>query len=225
MHLVSLNHTFYVFTSNECPGHATRRAGFHYKDSERIGQRASIAELDTAGLIPATVHARSTITIFTKHHKFIPETQVSKVISRKVEIPTWIRKAAKDRFGSTITPEQLAASGADMWLSITEIRLSDLKAKGHMNDPKRDIICAKGHNYEWLCCGSIPESVITCVMPWDGKKLRVTDPGYPIRSFENSGQPWVFNWLKKMWIPDSHDCSYRTSYGKVHDDAEAEAAQ
>jgi hypothetical protein len=68
----------------------------------------------------------------------------------------------------------------------------------------RDSICAKGHDYEWLCCGSIPDSNILGVFPWDGKQLHFQDPGYPIRSFENSGQPWVWNWSEKMWLPDYH---------------------
>lgn len=131
------------------------------------------------------------------------ETSKFKRVVRDVRIPVWIRKTARDPFGPVITPQDLAASGADMWLSIQEIRSSDLKELGPSRGINRDVICAKGHNYEWLCCGSIPKSSIMNVMPWDGKDYHISDPGYPIRSFENSGQSWVFNWNKSMWLPDS----------------------
>lgn len=92
-------------------------------------------------------------------------------------------------------------------MSIVELRESNLKAAGPRISYTRDMICAKGHDYEWLCCGAIPDSRITGVWPWDGKALHYKDPGLPIRSFENSGQPWVWSWPKKMWLPDTFSTS------------------
>ncbi|KAH7359825.1 hypothetical protein BKA66DRAFT_372905, partial [Pyrenochaeta sp. MPI-SDFR-AT-0127] len=175
-------------------------SAFNKFSIQRIGQRVSVAQISTSGLIPATVQAKceSIVNIFNKH-KCTPEILKSKTFVQDVKIPVWIRQTSKEGFGSSMTAEELATSGADIWLSITEIRKSNLKELGPKSMTNRDIICAKGHDYEWLCCGNIPLSFITNVMPWDGKTLFHKNPGSPIRSFENSGQPWVFNWEKKMW--------------------------
>jgi len=165
----------------------------------------SISEISTTGLIPATVHAKceSDICILTKH-KYFKEVQKVKTIWRDVDIPVWIHKKARDQYGPTITPEELKESGGDMWVSITEIRKCNLKEEGPFGSIKRDSICAKGHDYEWLSCGAISKSRIINIWPWDGKRkhLHTRDPGYPIRSLENSGQPWIWDMVKKMWMPD-----------------------
>ena len=125
-----------------------------------------------------------------------------KKVWRDVDIPAWVHKKAREKYGNTIDPEQLTESGADMWVSITEIRLSNLKNSGPSGSIKRDSICAKGHDYEWLSCGSISDDRIMNVWPWDGRKLHTRDPGRPIRSVANSGQPWVWDMAKTMWVPD-----------------------
>ncbi|KAG9195627.1 hypothetical protein G6011_00748 [Alternaria panax] len=183
---------------------AKRRADFHYDQSQRIGQRVSIACINTNGLIPATVHAKceSEIQILLKRRLSGEVIQKRKTIYRDVDIPVWIHQKARDQYGATITLEQLEDSNADMWISITEIRKSNLKEDGPLGSIKRDSICAKGHDCEWLCCGPISDSRTVDVWPWDGKHFHTTDAGCPIRSFENSGQPWIWEKMKKMWIPD-----------------------
>jgi hypothetical protein len=124
------------------------------------------------------------------------------MIWRDVDIPVWIHKKARDQYGPTITSDQLKASGADMWTSITEIRGSNLKEEGPFGSVRRDSICAKGHIYEWLSCGPISDSRIVDIWPWDGKRLHTVNSGRQIRSLANSGQPWIWNKVKKMWVPD-----------------------
>ncbi|KAH7562663.1 hypothetical protein BM1_02183 [Bipolaris maydis] len=178
--------------------HAERRAKFHYDTSKRIGQRAK---------------CQTTVKVFTKNF-VLGESVDIKNYCRKVKIPVWIHKKAMDQYGRTITPEQLKKSGADMWMSITELRISNLKVAGPKFSKTRDVICAKGHNYEWLCCGGILESRVTGVWPWDGKQSHMIHPGYSIQSTKQSGQPWVWDWKKKMWLPDLFSASVAQSEGR-----------
>ncbi|KAF5853388.1 hypothetical protein GGP41_001953 [Bipolaris sorokiniana] len=197
----------YISVFNDI-GHTERRANFHYDRSQRIGQRVSIARIHTKGLIPATIRGlcETTVKVFTKIPPLGERVKIKKY-SRQVDIPVWIHKKAMDRYGRTITPEQLKKSGADMWMSITEIRKSNLKVAGPKFTKTRDVICAKGHDYEWLCCGGILNSRVTGVWPWDGKQSHMIDSGSPIQSIEHSGQPWVWDWNKKMWLPDLFSAS------------------
>ena len=87
-----------------------------------------------------------------------------------------------------------------MWISIAELRNSNLKMD-FAYESWHDIIAAKGHNYEWLACGFIPESCILKMMPYDGKTLYEEDPNRVIRSIK-SAEPWVFGWTKRMWVLD-----------------------
>ncbi|CAN9255089.1 unnamed protein product [Alternaria alternata] len=95
----------------------------------------------------------------------------------------------------------------NMWLSITEIRASDMK----LILPKIrwcDTICADGHDYEWLACGFIPKSRVTRVMPWDGTRLHRNPDVRIVRSID-SPDPWVFDWTTSMWRYDPR--LYRTA--------------
>ena len=159
--------------------------------------------MHTKGLVPATIRGlcETTVKVFIRT-SVLGESVKIKRYSRYVDIPVWIHKKSMDEYGRIITPEQLKKSGADMWMSITELRKSNLKIGGPKFSKTRDVICAQGHDYEWLCCGGILESRVTGVWPWDGKQSHMIDPGYPIRSVEHSGQPWVWDWNKKMWLPD-----------------------
>lgn len=125
----------------------------------------------------------------------------------KVTIPVWVRDTARPVDGSSITDAQLAASGADMWLSITELRISNMK-KVLPQIRHYDTIAAKGHNYEWLACGAIPKSRIIRVMPWDGTTLHKTQDVRIVRSID-SCDPWVIDWNTLMWRLDAR--LYRTA--------------
>lgn len=85
-----------------------------------------------------------------------------------------------------------------MWISISELRSSNLK-KDFFYEKYHDAIAAKGHSYEWLACGFIPESRILKVMPFDGSILYEEEPRRIIRSID-SREPWVFDWSQKMWV-------------------------
>jgi len=169
--------------------------------------RVSIARISTEGLIAATVHAQmsTTVNVYTKLPLWTSWDQATKV--HNVTIPVWIRSPAVPADRSSITWPQLQASGADMWLSITEIRSSDMKLILPMIR-RWDTIAAKGHNYEWLACGFIPKSQITRIMPWDGVRLHRDLEVRIVRSID-SPDPWVFDWTTSMWRYDPR--LYRTA--------------
>ncbi|USP75522.1 hypothetical protein yc1106_02796 [Curvularia clavata] len=181
--------------------YAEQRASFHYKKAKRVGQRVCVAGIHTQGLVPATIRGTCsfTVIVFTKISG--GESQKLKQYTQRVDIPVWIHEKAKIEYGSIITPKQLEKSGADMWMAIKELRFSNLKGAGPRASRTADVICADGHTFEWLCCGAIPESRITGVWPYVKDRLYSTDPGVPIQSCENSGQPWHFNWKNKRWEP------------------------
>jgi hypothetical protein len=184
--------------------HAKRRAHFHYKDSQRIGHRVFITEIDTTGFVAATVSARckTTVKIITKH-RFGRYEIKSTEYDFDVDIPVWIRDPRKPEDRSDLTVSKLEELNTDMWISITEIRASNLNdGPKSRNKYNRDCICSKGHSYEWLACGTIPKSRIIRVMPFDGKVLYEHRTTQIIRS-RDSTEPWVWSWDKLMWVLDS----------------------
>ncbi|KAF2676520.1 hypothetical protein K458DRAFT_396827 [Lentithecium fluviatile CBS 122367] len=125
-------------------GNAVRRAQFHYSFAQgtHIGERITITAIGTADLVPITVRGRlqETIVTWTVHKDGIltwKTTSGEKVEERDVEIPCWVHKKAVPEDETPISVEQLAASGADVWLSITELRLCNLK-----------VPATKGHHYD-----------------------------------------------------------------------------
>ena len=115
----------------------------------------------------------------------------------KVTIPVWIRDIAMLPDGAAITHQEWAESGADMYVSITEIRESALRKIS----PSSGYIASKGHDFEWLACGFIPKSHVVLHMPWGGRKLHTTKCLVPVRSID-SANPWVFDWNSSMWVLD-----------------------
>lgn len=102
--------------------------------------------------------------------------------------------------GSAITRQQLKASGADLWVSITELRISDLRDLPRGSSVYEGIM-KKGHDYEWLCLGSIKKSLITRVMPWDGEVLHATE-GTDIVWSKYSPEHYIYDWGIKQWRLD-----------------------
>ncbi|KAH7113746.1 hypothetical protein B0J11DRAFT_584954 [Dendryphion nanum] len=178
---------------------AKKRAKFHYHDSQCVGHRVSIAEIRSHGLVPATLRT-SYRTAMELHEKFEGvgfKYQFTKCMTRDVNIPIWVRKTIVPTDQSAITEAQWLESGTDMWLSINELRLSDIQDV-MCKYGSRDAIASRNHRCEWLCCGTIPKSLVNSVMPYDGKDLHATPSDIIIRS-RASTQPWVFNWENSMW--------------------------
>jgi hypothetical protein len=178
--------------------------------------------ISTKDLVAATIHAqmKTTVTVTTKELLGYSSDSATKI--RDVTIPVWIRKSAIPSDGSAITDKDWVLSRADMWMSITEIRRSDLK-KHTPNNRKYDTVAAKGHDYEWLACGFVPTTCIMRVMPWDGKKLHTVPDTRIVRSI-GSPYPWVWDYHFERWRLDAR--LYRTacflavfggSKRKVHD--------
>jgi hypothetical protein len=111
-------------------------------------------------------------------------------VERDVHIPIWVRpKAAADDLPA-ISLQDLIDSDAEIWMSITELRLCDMK-----------VPASKGHDYEWLALGRISMESIVDVMPYDGEVLHMSDPGQVVDSL-HSQEPFVFNYETQMWRHD-----------------------
>jgi hypothetical protein len=91
---------------------------------------------------------------------------------------------------SFITAQELKESKGDVWLSVAELRFSDLKVN-----------CAWGHRYEWLACGVVPTTYVKRMMPYDGVTLHEARPDTVVRSV-SSNPPWIYDWTSWMWEPE-----------------------
>jgi len=163
-----------------------------------------VVQINNDGLVAATVSSQCrTIVKIIKKHRFKVDVIEEKEYFFNVDIPVWIRDPRKPEDRSDLTVEQFEELGADMWISITELRGSNLS-----NGPKsrvkasRDYICAKGHDYEWLSCGPILKSHKMSVMPYDGKVLHTQRTTKIVRSL-NSTDPWVWDWDEERWVLDA----------------------
>ncbi|KAH6614347.1 hypothetical protein C7974DRAFT_444368, partial [Boeremia exigua] len=179
---------------------AQRRADFHYSIGQRIGHRVSVAEISTADLVPATVSGicETTWKVFTK---VTPgESLKSTVTTLPADLPVWVSARLKPADGSSITIDEFEAADAELWLSITELRMSNLKDQPHGHDRRR-MLFADGHDYEWLALGRIPESRIKRIMPWDGQILHKT-PGVETIYSKFSAEPWIYDRDIESWRLD-----------------------
>lgn len=167
-----------------------------YHTSQRVGHRVSVAVIDTSDLVPITVHATIKEWIHTTSQEpFWPFRVVhseTSIETKEVDIPLWIARTALQSHGDeatkTISLDGIKASGAEPWLSITELRFCNLR-----------VIAARGHDYEWLAGGFIPKSRIEAVWPYDGNKLHTVEPSEPVKSLE-SRDHWVFNFKTWFWV-------------------------
>jgi hypothetical protein len=158
--------------------------------------------------VAATVSAecKTTVKIITKE-RFKAEVIETKDHFFNVDIPVWIRDPRKPADRSDLTVDQFEELEADMWISVAELRTSNLS-----NGPKsrikasRDYICAQGHDYEWLSCGAIAKSLIMRVMPFDGKALHTQRSTTIIRSLDST-EPWVWSWDQERWVLDAALCA------------------
>jgi hypothetical protein len=154
--------------------------------------------------VAATVSAvcETTVKVVTKR-KF--QRELIKITDHKfiVNIPVWIRDPRRSDSRVNLSAEEFADLGAEMWISITELRKSNLR-DGPKSTIKRPInyICADGHDYEWLACGAIPKACILHVMPFDGRELHTQQTTRIIKSIYST-EPWVWNWERTRWVLDS----------------------
>ncbi|KAF2793250.1 hypothetical protein K505DRAFT_244819 [Melanomma pulvis-pyrius CBS 109.77] len=190
---------------------AKRRARFHYDKSRRIGQRICCAQISTSGLVPATVRTEVTETekLTTKTLLGIKSVTVTET-TRNVQIPIWVCKTAILDGRTEMSLQELILSGADVWLSITEIRVSDLR-----------VPALKGHHYEWVAWGKIPKSCVQRVMPYDGKMLHRVEPPTIVYSF-TSNEPWIFDYATEMWILDSRKAKLARTQRQSQEDVPIE---
>ena len=121
-------------------------------------------------------------------HKSGKQTENTTYVSRNIRIPIWVRQNPSLNRGVPVMLEDLIASGVEIWMSISEIRVSDMRCSA-----------SRGHSYEWLALGKISSSSILHIWPYDGKTLHKKEPSYTVYSI-NSAQPWIFSWEREMWV-------------------------
>lgn len=150
-----------------------------------------VAAIDTSTLVAATVTSQreSTTSYVVKNSAFFLRSYKK---TKTVNVPVWIRDTVVPADRSNITQEELATSGADMWMSIRELRKSNV-----------EVTASRGHSYEWLACGSVPKACVLRVMPFDGKALHPFEGLNPIWSLKST-EPWFWDWKLQMWLLD-HD--------------------
>jgi hypothetical protein len=176
---------------------ARERAIFHSPDgkSNRIGERIAIAQIDTRGLRPVTIHAdlEETIQTIARNALGLDEFVDGATESRPVQIPAWIHDDAFVGYEntSTMSLEELETSNPEIWLSITELRHCNLK-----------VPASRGHDYEWLAAGTILKKRVLNIMPFDGKTLHQTKGPHEVRS-KSSQQCWVWDWDSSTWFLDT----------------------
>jgi hypothetical protein len=147
-------------------------------------------------LIPATLHGEEQLSETYYVHNTLTVVSNS-VDTRRVSVPVWVGSAARPADGSAITIQQFLDSHAGMYVSVAELRLSDLVVRG---SAKRDT--------EWLSCGPILMSRIKRVMPYDGKIVHA-EKGNNIVQSRQSIETYIFDWSESKWRhnPDTRDMS------------------
>jgi hypothetical protein len=118
-----------------------------------------------------------------------------------IKIPVWVRRSIVPSDGSAITFKQLKASGAELWVSITELRGSELRFVSKKTDLFTGIM-EKGHTYEWLCLGGILKEHVTCIMPFDGVTAHPEQGPNIIWSLKSPAH-YIYDWKMKQWRLDS----------------------
>jgi hypothetical protein len=164
-----------------------------------VPRRCAVAEIDISDLIPATIRGRM------RHfkRKYMDNSLVivnASTTTRVVRIPIWVRPIARPADGSPISFQDLHDSGADMWVRGSEMALSgpyDMRWGA-----------ADSHDNEWLCCGPVPRSCITNVMPFDGETWH-QEKGYELVISKLSLEIYVFNFDKWMWEHNPDTSDYR----------------
>ena len=163
----------------------------YYKKSPP-SDRVHITQISTQGLVPATIRGllQTTQNTYMNKDELIP-IKPATITYREVRIPVWIRSTAVPRDGSKITAEQWKNSGADMWVSVSELSQSKLNVQA-----------SSQHDTEWLCCGPVLMKHVIQVMPYDGDSEHPDDGTHPVvRSKRNLG--WIWDWNLQRWIQDA----------------------
>lgn len=174
---------------------AKKRCHFHYKRSQRIGQRVYITEISSEGLVAATVVGRcqTLVKVVSQRELDQPDLEYFGEYEYDVDIPVWICDPRLPQDRTDLTEADFARLQLEMYISITEIRASNLKDGPTSRAQKpRNCICASGYSYVWLACGTIPRSRILRVMPFDRKTLHEKRTTQVIRS-RDSTEPWVWD--------------------------------
>jgi hypothetical protein len=162
-----------------------------------VPRRVAVVEIYIGDLIPATIRGQ----MRTSQQKYLNNTAVivnHSTTVRSVRIPIWVRPSARPADGSPISLQDLHDSGADMWVSGSEMSMSGpYNMRWGASDK---------HDDEWLCCGPVPRSCITNVIPYDGETWH-HEKSYEMVISQQSLEIFIFNFDKWQWEhnPDTTD--------------------
>lgn len=148
----------------------------------------------------ATLHmtVKQMVMRFRKENGRAEEDLDSTVTGELVALPIWIRRAGKGGKFPNDTLLNLRKSGSDIWLSVTELRRTNLDFR---------LACTRSHDFEWLACGHIPEASILHIMSFDGHDLHQQPPKTIVSSLK-SPYDCVFSSATQMWNLDTRNAMF-----------------
>lgn len=151
-------------------------------------------------MVAATIRGKISKTVKTFRPDLLGQELINyKTVEQDVHIPIWVRPRVAADGHLAISLQDLIDSDAEIWMSITELRLCDMK-----------VPASKGHHYEWLALGRISKASIVDVMPYDGEVLHMSNPGRVVDSLK-SQEPFVFKYETWMWCRDTEEAKLARS--------------
>jgi hypothetical protein len=110
-------------------GDAERQARARYAPKGRTARRITLAEVDMADLKPGTIRrSMQEITYWCLNKTSIAPLRTT-TTNCNVQNPIWVRPAVELAELANLTPEQIIATGSEVWLSIAELMKSGLQLK------------------------------------------------------------------------------------------------
>jgi hypothetical protein len=141
------------------------------------------------------------------------EVKSSERVRRDVQVPIWVRRLANGDNHSAMSLQAMSLqdlidSDTEIWLSIAELRVSDLRVSASEN-----------HDYEWLALGKISQTNIANVMPYDGNTLHMSKPDRTVYSLR-SKEPFVFDYETWKWRYDPEKARLaRSEHHYIHQES------
>jgi hypothetical protein len=158
------------------------------KKASPRGRRIYIAKIRSDHLVPVVIKGplKYSEAHFAKDKLRITKTNIT---SLDAEIPAWIPRSATPKDKSPISVDKYAGDGGELWLSIAELKTSNLAIE------------LEGHNDEWMSCGPIKETSVQEVMPYDGDTVHSEASMSPDKEIVSlmSTTRFVWNQVAKMW--------------------------
>ncbi|KAH6868741.1 hypothetical protein BKA58DRAFT_200228 [Alternaria rosae] len=164
----------------------------HLHDKSRKAPRCLVVTAINIGdIVPATLTADLSTTIDTHDPENVDSNSTETKVYRGIEIPIWVldktpfEGRARERPDCVV--DDVLEAGGLFWFSVNELKESDLR-----------VWAAKSHMNEWLAVSSIPKSLVTKTMPYDGAVLHTSKKAEAVRA-RRSPEPYYWNYDKNCW--------------------------